>query len=162
MIHINHKTYKHGRRAYSFSPYRLLWNNDRYYVVGYSDSHGKVITFRVDRIATPALSDTPAEPPAADFDISLYARSVFSMYDGPMCDVVLRCENGCMKTIIDRFGETVKTTVLDSNHFAAFVHISASPTFYGWLFSFAGKITITGPQEIKDEYMKMVRSCLLE
>ena len=35
------KAYKHGRRDYHFSPYGLIWNNDRYYAVGWSDSHGK-------------------------------------------------------------------------------------------------------------------------
>ena len=41
---------KNDGAAYVFSPYTLTWNGDYYYVVGWSDKHGKVATFRVDRI----------------------------------------------------------------------------------------------------------------
>ena len=34
---------------YVLSPYDMVWNSDAYYVCGYSKSHGKVVTFRVDR-----------------------------------------------------------------------------------------------------------------
>ena len=156
------KTYKHGRKVYSVSPYGLLWNYDCYYVVGYSDSHAKVISFRVDRVASPELSDVPAVQPAPEFDISAYARSVFSMYDGPMRDVTLKCENSCMKTIIDRFGEDVATVILDDEHFSANVNVSTSQTFYGWIFSFAGKISISEPEDVKMEYRALARSCLTD
>lgn len=43
------KRYKHGGRVYVLSPYDMVWNSDAYYVCGYSESHGKVVTFRVDR-----------------------------------------------------------------------------------------------------------------
>ena len=156
------KIYKHGRQVYSISPYGWPWTHDCYYVVGYSDSHAKVITFRIDRIATPELSDTLAEPPAADFDISVYARSVFSMYDGPMQTVTLQCENAIMKSILDRFGEEVETNLLDREHFKATVSVSTSPTFYGWVFSFGGKMSLLGPEHIVNEYADMLRSQLPE
>lgn len=47
------KVLKHGGQVYQFSPYALLWNNDSYYALGFSESHGKVVKFRVDRMASP-------------------------------------------------------------------------------------------------------------
>ena len=38
-----------GKR-YFFSPYCLVWNEDHYYAIGYSEKHRKLGTFRVDRI----------------------------------------------------------------------------------------------------------------
>jgi len=108
------KEYKHGRKDYHFSPYGLIWNNDRYYTVGWSDSHGKIITLRVDRIATPKLTDTLAIPRPEDFSMTFYADSVIRMYDGPICDVTLYCENGIMKHIIDHFGEDISTNYLNA------------------------------------------------
>jgi len=81
------KVYKHRRKDYHFSPYGLIWNNDRYYAVGWSDSHGKIITLRVDRIAAPKLTDEGAEPRPEGFDMAFYAESVIQMYDGPVRDV---------------------------------------------------------------------------
>jgi predicted DNA-binding transcriptional regulator YafY len=51
------KAYKHNGQIYEFSPYGLIWNGDHYYAAGYSRHHGRVITFRVDRIASPRLTD---------------------------------------------------------------------------------------------------------
>jgi len=152
------KQYKHDRQLYTLSPYGMLWNHDSYYVVGHSDSHGKVITFRVDRIATPEATDLPAEPPPSDFDISVYARAVFSMYDGPMQTVTLKCKNEIMKTIIDRFGEGVETDLPDNDHFTATVTVSTSLTFYGWVFSFGGKMTILAPEQAVREYTDLLRA----
>ena len=135
----------------------MLWNSDCYYVLGFSDSHGKTITFRVDRIAVPEPSDEPAVPAPKDFDPSVYTKGVFQMYDGSEQDVILKCENTLMKSIIDRFGEDVETSVTDDEHFTARVRISASPTFYGWVFGFAGKMKIIAPQSVADEYIRLAR-----
>ena len=44
------KALKNGGNPYILSPYTLTWNGDFYYVVGWSEKHGKIATFRVDRI----------------------------------------------------------------------------------------------------------------
>jgi hypothetical protein len=61
-----------------------------------------------------------------------------------------------MKAIIDRFGEDVETQIMDSAHFKAIVEIYASPTFFAWVFAYAGKIHILSPQKVVDEYKKQL------
>ncbi|MBQ7477840.1 MAG: WYL domain-containing protein, partial [Selenomonadaceae bacterium] len=43
------KILRHGGEVYINSPYALIWQEDRYYLVGYSDKHERVVSFRVDR-----------------------------------------------------------------------------------------------------------------
>jgi predicted DNA-binding transcriptional regulator YafY len=155
------KEYKHRRHIYIFSPYALLWNNDRYYAVGFSDKHNKVISFRVDRIASPKLTDKPAIPRPADFDISMYSQSIFQMYEGEgLQKVTLKCENNLMKNVIDRFGVDIETEIIDDEHFAATVEVSASPTFYGWVFLFGGRMKIVSPDTVIAEYQALVRKAI--
>ena len=78
------------------------------------------------------------------------------MYDGKMVTVDLRCDNSLMKTIIDRFGEDVKTLAYDMTSFRVLVEVSASPTFFGWVFGFGGKVQILGPGGVKEQYQQMV------
>ena len=78
------------------------------------------------------------------------------MYDGKMVTVDLRCDNSLMKTIIDRFGEDVKTLAYDMTSFRVLVEVSASPTFFGWVFGFGGKVQILGPEGVKEQYQQMV------
>ena len=150
------KTYKHNRQIYEFSPWRFIWNNDSYYVVGHSENHGKAIRFRIDRIAAPKPTKLDAVPMPEDFDLAAFVKSVFSMYDGPLLDVTLKCENALMKTIIDRFGENVHTAIADAGHFYAKVSVLASKTFYGWIFGMDGSIAITAPAEAVETYRKML------
>ncbi|MEL7597601.1 MAG: Rpn family recombination-promoting nuclease/putative transposase [Clostridiaceae bacterium] len=52
----------------------------------------------------------------------------------------------------------VKATTIDKEHFSVTVNVSASPTFYAWVFKFAGRIKITFPNEIAHEYSKIKQS----
>jgi len=150
------KLYKHGRRCYEFSPWAFVWNNDSYYVIGHSKHHDKTVTFRVDRIAAPKLTDIDSVQAPDGFELSAYIKSVFQMYDGSLLDVTLKCENSMMKTIIDRFGEDVHTEIADNDYFMAKVNVSASKTFYGWIFAMDGAIRITAPNEAVDEFSAML------
>jgi predicted DNA-binding transcriptional regulator YafY len=154
------KVYRHNRRDYRFSPYGLVWNNDRYYTVGWSDDHKKIITLRVDRIAAPKLIEEPAVPKPDDFDMAYYAESIIQMYGGDIRDITLHCDNDMMKHIIDRFGEDVKTEIINTDRFAAYVRIPASPTFYAWTFTFEGAIRIAAPDDIAACYRKMLMAAL--
>ncbi len=146
------KILKHNGQVYSVSPYALVWNDDCYYVLGYSDSHEKVVKFRVDRMVDMRISEMAAVHKPKDFDVSDYFSQIFSMYDGSECCVMLLCENELMKHIIDRFGEKVFTVPVDEKHFMAKPTVSLSQTFYGWVFSFGGKMQITAPQQAIDGF----------
>ena len=150
------KTYKHGQRVYELSPWHFVWDNDRYYIIGHSKHHGKAVKFRVDRMTSCKVTELPAIPPPKDFDLAAFVRSVFQMYDGPLLDVTLKCKNEMMKTIIDRFGEDVKTDIADPYHFYAKVKVAASKTFYGWIFGMDGAVRITAPAEAVKAYQDML------
>jgi predicted DNA-binding transcriptional regulator YafY len=148
---------KNNGKEYIFSPYTLAWNGDYYYVVGFSDKHQSLGAFRVDRIMkTPTILDIEAVVPSEDFNIADFTKSVFSMYDGEHIVVELKCDNSLMKTMIDRFGEDIATKPYSMTEFKATVEVSASPTFYGWVFGFGGKIGILSPKEIKEAYKAQV------
>ncbi len=142
---------------YTLSPYACMWSGDYYYVIGWSHKRHDITTFRVDRIASPPeVCEESAVPPPAGFDLHEYSRSVFHMYKGKEVEVELECTNDLMKTVIDRFGEDVQTTIADDDHFRVSVPVSLSPIFYGWVFEFGGKIRILAPIEVKDAYRDMV------
>ena len=152
---------KNGGKCYLFSPYTLAWNGDYYYMVGFSDKHQKIGAFRVDRIknAPDILNDDAVSAPA-DFNIVDFTKSVFGMYDGSHIVVELKCDNSLMKTMIDRFGEDVSTKPYSLTEFKAIIEVSASPTFFGWVFGFGGKISILSPNDIKETYKEQVKQVL--
>ena len=151
------KVLKNKGEVYKLSPYKLLWCGDYYYVLGYSEKKSKVINFRVDRIASkPEILDKDIIPLPDDFDIENYTKEVFFMFSGEKVLVDLRCDNSLMKTMVDRFGEDVTTLAYDMTSFRVQTEVSASPTFFGWVFGFNGKVQILAPESVKEQYRQMI------
>lgn len=151
------KVLKNKGEIYKLSPYHLLWNGDYYYVIGYSEKRGKIVTFRVDRIAAqPNILSAKAVERPKDFDLAKFTREVFFMYDGNKVTVDLRCDNSLMKTMIDRFGEDVTTLAYDMTSFRLITEVASSQTFLGWVFGFGGKVQILAPESVKEQYREMI------
>lgn len=155
------KVLKNKGEIYKLSPYKLIWSGDYYYVIGYSEKKGKVINFRVDRIAAaPTILSENAIPVPKDFDLENFTKEVFFMFSGDEVEVDLQCDNSLMKTMIDRFGENVKTLAYDITSFRLITEVSVSPTFFGWVFGFDGKVKILGPKNVKEQYYKMISEAM--
>lgn len=151
------KIYKNNGYIYKLSPYALYWSEDHYYVIGFCKKHGKISNFRVDRMVKVNITDRKTVPMPEGFNGTDYAKSIFEMYDGENKTVELKCTNDLMKVIIDRFGEEVNTVSLGSNCFKAIVDVSVSPTFFGWVFQFTGKMSIISPPDVRNEYLEMAK-----
>lgn len=77
-----------------------------------------------------------------------------------MQNVRLKCDTSMMKVMIDRFGKSINTAVYEKGGFIADVMVSVSPTFFGWVFGFGGKIQILEPQSIAEDYIKAARKVI--
>ena len=148
------KILKHDGYKYRFSPYAMIWNWDCYYAVGWSEKHGKIAQFRVDRMtAVEPLEQAAVQ--TLNFDPAEYVRKVFGMYPDNLCTVELLCDNEIMRSVIDRFGENVQTETVDEQHFRATVEVAPSPPFFSWVFTFSGKIRIVSPAAVLEEMRDM-------
>ena len=150
------KILRNDGEVYILSPYVLYWNEDYYYVLGYSDKRERVTAFRIDRMKTPTIMDDDAVPKPEDFDVSAYSNKVFQMFSGEETTVELECDTALMKYVIDRFGLDVETEELSEDKFLAKVPVDLSPTFYGWVFQFGGGVKIVGPEEVIEGFGKLL------
>lgn len=148
---------RHGGERYVFSPYTTVWNGDFYYMIGTSEKHSGVSTFRIDRISErPEILDEPADPMPPGFSAQSYLRSTFRMFDSRHETVTLLCANDTMDSLIDRFGEEIDVKPYDEDSFLATVDIAISHIFYHWVFGSVGKIRIYAPESVRNEYKEML------
>lgn len=155
------KELKNGGKPYVFSPYTLTWNGNCYYMVGWSDKHGKVATFRVDRILeTPTVLDEPAVPKPKEYSIAEFAEKAFNLYDAERTTVELLCDKLAMNSVLDHFGDEAKTRQVDDSTFLLKAEVSLSPTFYAWIFQFFGRIKLISPQHVVEKYTKMLKDAV--
>lgn len=153
---MKNRVLRNDGNRYQFSPYGMTWEDNKYYVVGYSVKHKKIISYRVDRMTDVMVTDNLCVPQPDGFSVADYVSRVFRMYgDEPVVAVTLKCKNRVMKSIIDRFGYDVQTAPLNDEYFTAVVEVSASQTFFGWVFQFGGDIQIMKPAKIKRAFADM-------
>lgn len=150
------KVLRYDGYTYTLSPCVLVWNNDMYYVVGiYKDKEG-FAKFRIDRMCELIVTDEQGAELRADLDMSDFFEKEFSMMNGETCEVELLCENKLMSSIIDKFGDDVKTEIVDETHFKVIVDVDLSGNFFGWVFASKGKMRIIAPERVKDEFQSIV------
>jgi predicted DNA-binding transcriptional regulator YafY len=156
------KRLRHDGTKYYVSPYALVWDDNHYYMCGFSDARKKIVNFRVDRMLNTGMLEEDAVPMPEGLNMEEYVQHQFRMFAGDEIDVVLECRDDMMKYIIDQFGEEVETWPAAEGAFYAKVSVADSPTFYGWVFPFEGKVRIKSPLEIREKYRKMVSAAAQE
>ena len=146
---------------YVVSPYATVWNDDRYYLVGWSDKREKVTVFRIDRMEVPKQLPNKRVPAPEDFDVRDYTDKVFRMYGGPEENVTLRCDMEILDQVIDRFGDGIEIKP-GRKHFTVTVPVSLSTTFYAWVFQYVGKMSILALEHVRESYAGYLEEVLDE
>ena len=144
---------------YVVSPYATVWNDDRYYLVGWSDRREKVVVFRIDRMEVPKQLPNKRVPEPEGFDIRDYTDKVFRMYGGQEEKVTLRCSMEILDQVIDRFGDGIEIKA-GKKHFTVTVPVSLSTTFYAWVFQYVGKMSILSPEYVREAYAGYLEEAL--
>ena len=58
--------------------------------------------------------------------------------------------------VLEKNGYPVSYTHLDVYKRQVQTEVSASPTFFGWVFGFNGKVQILAPESVKEQYRQMI------
>ena len=154
--------YRHGGKSYRVSPYALIWDSEYYYLLAYDPEAGICKHYRVDKMSHLAVLDAvrTGKNAFAALDMAVYTKRTFSMFAGETQTVTLRCENGMIGVIIDRFGRSVPVTKIDDAHFTVRTAVSVSPQFFGWIASLEGKVVPIAPDCVVEQYKAHLNTVL--
>lgn len=154
------KHYRHDGEIYKASPYYLVWKNDRYYLICYSEKHKKIVYFRVDRMTSVNVSEQKRRVlPVDQQEIAKNLRTSFDMYSGTPARITLEVAESLADVIIDRFGDKTILRKNSDDTFVCSVDVQISPTFWGWLFTFGNKMKVISPKCVADDakaYAEMI------
>lgn len=154
------KVLRNGGKVYTNSPYDCLWNDDKYYLIGYSEKHQGLVTFRIDRIVNLEILKEKSLPKPRNYRISDFANKVFRMYDGTLQEVELSCREPMMKQLVDHFGTDFEVLPAEEGYFTAKIKVSVSCTFFSWLFQFGCDVRIIGLEQVREQYRQMLEDAL--
>ena len=104
----------------------------------------------------PEILEIDAIPFPEGFDFNRYLQSSFRMFGTESTPVELICSNDVMDAILDKFGRNVMTYDCDGEKFCAMVDVAVSNVFFSWVFGFSGKVRINSPENVKEDYKKLI------
>ncbi|MDR1563989.1 MAG: WYL domain-containing protein [Oscillospiraceae bacterium] len=143
-------------KVFTFSPYAMIWNSDKYYLVGNYEKYDNLSHFRIDRIRKITLLKEPVRPFCEVseyedvFDTADYASKLFNMYSGEEEQIELLCKNELLDVIIDRYGLNIPYKQVDREHFSVRIKVQISEGLIAWLMEFGGGIRVLEPKSLID------------
>ena len=152
------KCYRRGGHHYVLEPVTLVLCEDNYYILCYSARHKNTANYRVDRMESVEILEDDCSPEALALreNVDDYTGQTFKMFAGPKVNVTLEFSKNLIGSIYDKFGEDTVIRSIGEDRYTTRVQIQKSPTFWGWLFQFAGDMKILKPQGLIIEYKKLV------
>jgi predicted DNA-binding transcriptional regulator YafY len=151
---------------YCISPWALSWDNENYYLIGFDNEAGIIKHYRVDKMLQIVLMEEKREGKDLfdKFDIAVYAKKMFGMYDGEIQIVKMECDNRLAGVIIDRFGKNVHMVKLDHEHFLVSVEVAVSLQFLAWVIGLGRGAKVIGPENVvemmKEEVKRLINQYL--
>lgn len=151
---------KKDGKPYQVSPWCMIWDDEKYYLVAYDHLQSKVKHFRIDKIKNVEILDTPQRGMKAieSFDVSAYVKQTFGMFGGDTPqEVTLRIDNRLIGVIKDRFGEDFVVMRADEARSDIVVSVYPSQQFFGWVFGLGNKVTLISPQSVVEDFKKNIQ-----
>ena len=148
---------RHDGEYYLISPWALSWDNENYYLIGYDHKAGIIKHYRVDKMLNISETEEKREGKQLfrQFDMAIYAKKMFGMFDGKEQSVRIECVNSFAGVMIDRFGKSVTMIKTDEEHFVVNVTVAVSRQFLSWIISLGDGVVINAPEDVvelmKDE-----------
>ena len=148
------KVYRRDGHHYVVEPVALVFNEDNYYLIVYSEKHDGTANYRVDRIDSVEIIDDPISDKARSLrrKVARYTEEAFKMFNGQPETITLRFTDKLIGPVLDKFEEVTKMTRVDDHTIEATVQVRIAPTFWGWLFQFGTDMDIMEPEALKEEY----------
>ena len=99
-------------------------------------------------------------PIPPDLHLEDHSDKIFSFFDGPEENVTIRFRPHLMNNIVDKFGTNIEIKKKNINTLEITVPVHISPTFYGWLFQYAGEMTVAAPESVCEEYARRLQTAI--
>lgn len=147
---------------YRVSPWKMLWKNENYYLLGLDEKSGIVKHYRVDKMMHVMVEKQKRNGEAIfrDFDMGKFSTGTFGMFGGNEQSVRMEFENRFVGVVLDRFGQDVMLIPRDDEHFSVQARIRVSQQFFGWVAGLGTGAVIVSPENIRKEYISFLKKTL--
>lgn len=115
--------------VYIYSPYYMVYNQDKTYMIAKSAKHDDFTHFRVDKMKDIKISDNPYIRLNKQEDPYEYAKTKIYMYHGENEKIAIKCDYSILDDVIDTFGKDIRIEE-GKDFFTAYVKSSKEGMIY--------------------------------
>ncbi len=149
-------------RRFRVSPYALLWDDDRYYLIGNNEKYDNLMHLRVDRMQKVEMTGEPSRnfeevcEYRNFFDVADYAGKLANVFSGEPLTATLRCKEELLEPMLDRFGKTVSLYKQENGFFTLRVPLVMSEGLVHDILNFGEGVEVVSPKELRQKVAETV------
>lgn len=169
-IHCTYRRRKAGEKGkviteskeFTVSPYALLWEDDRYYLIGNNEKYDNLMHLRLDRIKSAEITNRPARSFEEvseyknTFDVADYARKISNAFGGKTETVEIKCKNEMLEQMFDRFGDDIRIRPADEQWFSFKVRVAQSEGLVADIIAFGDAVEVLRPAELRESVKQTI------
>ena len=157
-IHGNHQD---NKEFYIISPYKLIQNNSKYYVIGYFDKRPDSLSlYRLDRMRL-VRNHKSKYFEGEQFDVEQIDNPINMYISGEKEDLEISFDQSIIKEVVDKFGQDNRVTKDYENRYHLIVKdVLINEGLIGWLMMLQDKITVIKPYSLQEEMKKRIKKTL--
>ena len=144
-------------QVFRVSPYYLISNNSRYYLLGYY-KYGNLSAYRVDHMVSLKILDEPRKPVrevVPDFNLASYLNERIYLFGGePVTAKLLLHNEGAVDSLRDWFGDAVSFFEEEGKHYARVRSVQKALSY--WALQYGEEVTVVEPASLVDDVKKMI------
>ena len=150
---------RYDGKWYRLSPWALMWDDEKYYLVAYDSKHETIIHYRVDKMTQIGILDEKREGHEAfrKFNIAHYTNTLFGMFAGDETKVTIEAENRLVSVFIDHFGKDIIIAPIDDDHFRTTITVAVSKQFFGWIMGIDGDVRVVAPDSVVEQIKSEIK-----
>lgn len=148
---------------YVVSPYQMISNKGRYFLVGNYDGYDDISHYRLDRITDVEILKESRKPMKSvkglenGLNIADYISEHVYMFSGESVHVKLRADENLMGTLIDNFGKDFRVT-LGKGH-DIIVDLKCNPdAFFYWVMQYGQHTEVLEPASMRERIQQAAKA----
>ena len=159
-IHGNHQD---NKEFYIISPYKLIQNNSKYYVIGYFDKRPDSLSlYRLDRMRL-VRNHKSKYFEGEQFDVEQIDNPINMYISGEKEDLEISFDQSIIKEVVDKFGQDNRVTKDYENRYHLIVKdVLINEGLIGWLMMLQDKITVIKPYSLQEEMKKRIEKMFIQ
>ncbi len=153
------KLHKKRDIRYVVSPYQMISNKGKYFLVGNYDAYDDISHYRLDRITDVEILDEPRKSMKSikglenGLNIAEHIAEHVYMFSGKSEHIKLRANENLMDTLIDNFGRDFRVTLGEGTDII--VDLKCNPdAFFYWVMQYGHLTEVLEPESMRKRIKK--------